>query len=295
MGDHAQWRVGDVSIAMLIERHSAMAADNFVPKAGGELARHRDWLSPWALEDADQLRFVIQALCLEADGQKVVVDTCIGSRQLPEMYAGLENDGSFIEALRDAGFGRDDVDLVICTHLHFDHVGWNTIREHGRWVPTFRKARYVVVRGEYEHWKTTSDEVKATSNVLNFDDSVEPLFAAGVADLVDTDHQVSRSLQLLPTPGHTPAHVSVLVTSQGDSALITGDCAHHPVQLAEPDWYSVADWDPEQSGVTRRRITEEFADRPVLIIGTHFPPPSAGHLVTTEDGIRFRPAGWDEG
>jgi len=138
MSGNAQWKVGDVTVTMIIERHNEMAPGDFIPgAAGGALARHRDWLSPWALSDAGQLRFVMQALCLEVGGSRVVVDTCIGSRQMPEIYAGLENDGSFINALAAAGFGRDDVDLVISTHLHFDHVGWNTIREDGRWVPTY--------------------------------------------------------------------------------------------------------------------------------------------------------------
>jgi glyoxylase-like metal-dependent hydrolase (beta-lactamase superfamily II) len=290
MNGNQEWKIGDITVTTVIERRTEVPRGDFLPTTTDDgLARHRDWLHPWALDDAGQLLFVIQALCVEAAGQKIVVDTCVGPRQLPEIYAWVANDGSFIKALAAAGFGRDDVDLVICTHLHFDHVGWNTMLEDGKWVPTFRKARYLVARPEYEHWKATSEEEKAASNVFNFDDAVTPLFDAGVVDLVGTDHRVSDAIRLVPTPGHTPGHVSVRITSQGEDALITGDCAHHPVQLAEPAWYSVADGDPEMSSATRRHLIGEYADTPVLIIGTHFRPPAAGHLVTDEGGVHFRP------
>jgi glyoxylase-like metal-dependent hydrolase (beta-lactamase superfamily II) len=291
MSENASWKIGDVTVTMVIERHTELPVGDFIPVAGEAVSGHREWLQPWALSETGCLRFVIQALCVEHAGEKIVVDTCIGPRQLPEMYVGLENDGSFIGALTAAGFGRDDVSRVICTHLHFDHVGWNTLLEDGHWVPTFRQARYTVVEQEYRHWMSTSEEVKARSNVLNFDDAVLPLFAAGVVDLVDSNHQINDAIELLPTPGHTPGHVSVLISSKGASALITGDCAHHPVQLARPDWYTLADADPEMSCATRQRLIDEYADSPVLIIGTHFPPPSAGRLVRGDKGVRFEPAG----
>jgi glyoxylase-like metal-dependent hydrolase (beta-lactamase superfamily II) len=291
MTGNKQWKVGDTTVTMVVERHNAIAAGDFIPGAAGDaLARHRDWLSPWAVSDAGELRFVMQALCLDTGDKKIIVDTCIGQRQLPEIYAGLENDGSFIDALAAAGFGRDDVDLVISTHLHFDHVGWNTIWEDGQWVPTFRRARYVIARREYEHWMATPEDERASSNVLNFDDTVVPLVRAGVADLVETDHRVSDAIRLVPTPGHTPGHVSVSITSRGDTALITGDCAHHAVQLAEPHCCSLADADPDMATATRQRLVREHADTGVLIVGSHFPPPGAGYLVTTDGGVRFQPA-----
>src|SRR5258707_12383481 len=136
-----------------------------------------------------------------------------------------------------------------------------------------------------------SEEERASSNVLNFDDTVVPVVKASVADLVEPDHRVSDAIRLVPTPGHTPGHVSVSITSQGAAALITGDCAHHAVQLAEPDCYSLADADPDMATATRQRLIREYADTDVLVIGTHFPPPGAGHLVTTDSGVRFQPAG----
>jgi glyoxylase-like metal-dependent hydrolase (beta-lactamase superfamily II) len=291
MTGNETWTIGDVTVTLAIERHTMLAVGDFLPTATDErLAAHQSWLRPWAIDDEGRLLFVIQALCVQAGGRKIVVDTCVGPRQLPDFYAWVVNDGTFINALTTAGFGRDDVDLVICTHLHFDHVGWNTVLEDGKWVPTFRKARYLVGRTEHEYWKRTTTEEQAGSNVFNLDDAVSPLFEAGVVDLVDTDHQVSDEIRLIPTPGHTPGHISVRISSHGEEALITGDCAHHPVQLAEPDWYTLADGDAAISSATRKRLISEFVDQPVLLIGTHFPPPSAGHLATVDGAVRFQPA-----
>jgi glyoxylase-like metal-dependent hydrolase (beta-lactamase superfamily II) len=287
---YTQVEIGNVAITTVIEQRTLLSPDDYFPTGSIErLAGHGAWLKPWALDQDDQLKFVIQALCVQDGDQKIIVDTCVGPRTLPEAYAFIVNDGSFIDTLTQAGFGRDEVDLVICTHLHFDHVGWNTILEDGNWVPTFRRARYVVARPEFEHWQATTPEFKASSNVFNLDDATMPLLRAGAMDLVETDHRVTRSLQLVPTPGHTPGHVSVRIRSAGQDGFITGDCAHHPVQFAETDWHSLADMDAAGSSNTRRWVVEEFKDRPVLIIGTHFPPPSAGHLVTTSSGVEFRP------
>lgn len=291
MGDNAQWKIGEVTVTLLIERHTEMTVD-FLPTVTDEnLARHRDWLYPWALSDEGKLRFVLQAMCLEAGGQRIIVDTCVGPRQLPEIYSWVTDDGSFINRLAAAGFGRDDVDLVICTHLHFDHVGWNTIAENGAWVPTFPRARYLIGRTEYEHWQAAPEEEMASSNVFNLEDATAPLFDAGLVDLVEADHRVNDVLQLVSTPGHSPGHMSVRISSHGENAFITGDLAHHPVQLLEPDWYTLADHETAISSATRRGVIDDYADSGVLLFGTHFPPPSAGYLVTEDGAVRFRPAG----
>ena len=253
------------------------------------LAAHADWLSPWALDDDGNLRISIQALCVESEGRKIVVDTCVGQRPLPDLFATMSDDGSFLTALAGAGFAREDVDAVICTHLHFDHVGWNTMWVDDAWVPTFPNARYVLARAEFEHWNAASEEARAAASAVTFDDAVTPLFDFGVVDLVDVDHSVTGEVSLTPTPGHSPGHVSVRIRSEGAEAIITGDCVHSPVQLMEPDWFTVVDSDGAQSSATRRALVAECLDRDVLVIGTHFPPPTAGHIVTTDAGVRFRP------
>jgi glyoxylase-like metal-dependent hydrolase (beta-lactamase superfamily II) len=285
-----QWKIGDVTVTRVVEQVITAAAGDLLPLASHDaIARHAEWLQPWAIDADDRLQLSIHALCVEANGQKLVVDTCFGPGPLPDTMRERCDDGSFLAALADADFARGDVDVVICTHLHVDHVGWNTMVEDGRRVPTFPNARYVLARAEFEHWHALSDEARSSGAVIRFDNSVVPLLEHGVVDLVEPDHRVNDVVRLTPTPGHSPGHVSVLITSQGETALVTGDCAHTPVQFAEPDWSCRVDFDAERAAVTRRRLIADYADTPVLVIGTHFPPPTAGHLVTTDVGVRFRP------
>jgi glyoxylase-like metal-dependent hydrolase (beta-lactamase superfamily II) len=285
-----RWKIGDVTVTRVVEHSAALPASGFFPTSTHEqLASHADWLKPWSLDDDDNLLLSIHALCVESEGRRIVVDTCVGQRPLPGMYAALSNDGSFLTALVDAGFAPETVDTVICTHMHFDHVGWNTILVDGQWVPTFPNARYLLAQREYEHWIEASEEERFAASAITFDDAVLPLFDAGVVDLVEVDHQVTGDVALEHTPGHTPGHVSVRIRSQGEVAIITGDCMHHAVQLAEPDWHLVVDTDGDQSTATRQRLVAECCDQPVLVIGTHFPPPTAGHVVSTPAGVRFRP------
>lgn len=286
-----RWTIGDVTVTRVVEHSAALPASGFFPTSTHEqLASHADWLKPWSLDDDDNLVISIHALCVESEGRRIVVDTCVGQRPLSGVYAALSNDGSFLTALADAGFARETVDTVICTHMHFDHVGWNTILVDGKWVPTFPNARYLLGKREYQHWTEASEEERFAASAITFDDAVLPLFDAGVVDLVEVDHQVTSDVALEHTPGHTPGHVSVRIRSQGEVAIITGDCMHHAVQLAEPGWHLVVDTDGKQSTATRQRLIAECCDQPVLVIGTHFPPPTAGHIVSTsEGGTRFQP------
>jgi glyoxylase-like metal-dependent hydrolase (beta-lactamase superfamily II) len=286
------WTVGAVRVTPVVERATAIPAATFFPSATDAALAARDWLHPWALTPAGEVRIVIQALGVESAGQRILVDTCVGRRPLPDPFTHLADDGGFLSALTAAGFGPDAVDVVVCTHLHFDHVGWNTTWDGTGWVPTFPNARYVLARTEYEHWRDAGPEAWAERSAVSFADAVLPLIDAGVVDLVDPDHVINDDVMLMPTPGHSPGHVSVRIRSGGAEALITGDCVHSPVQLAEPDWFTRVDHDPARSSATRRALVAECCDRDVLVIGTHFPPPTAGHLVTDPGGgVRFRPLG----
>jgi glyoxylase-like metal-dependent hydrolase (beta-lactamase superfamily II) len=168
--------------------------------------------------------------------------------------------------------------------LHVDHVGWNTMLVDGEWVPTFAAARYLMGRVEFAHWRAQRgrDDMAAV-----FADSVGPIHAAGLADLVETDHRICDEVSLVPTIGHTPGHVSVRISSEGEEALITGDFMHHPCQIARPDWSSTADSDAEEARRTRERMLRELCDRPVLVIGTHFAGATAGHIVRDGDAYRL--------
>jgi glyoxylase-like metal-dependent hydrolase (beta-lactamase superfamily II) len=221
---------------------------------------------------------------VEAPGRRIIVDTCLGNdkkdRRIPTWN---DRHGRFLEDLAAAGFPSETIDTVLCTHLHVDHVGWNTMLVDGQWVPTFPKARYLFGRVEYEHWSTQTER---PDMLPVFADSIRPIFARGLADLVECDHQICPELQLMPSTGHTPGHTSVLISSNGKRAMITGDFAHHPCQMAHPEWSSTADYDPVAAEATRRRIFGALAGDPVLVIGTHFAGPTAGHVV--RDGEAFK-------
>jgi glyoxylase-like metal-dependent hydrolase (beta-lactamase superfamily II) len=248
------------------------------------VASHSSWLRPHFVDDDGNLVLSIHAFGVTAGDRRIIIDTCIGNdRQIPGMEA-LNLQTPFLEDLAAAGFPREEVDTVICTHLHFDHVGWNTMLVDGKWVPTFPNARYLLCRDEWAHWSTASGDM---GYAVTLDDAVRPVVDAGLADLVPPDHRVTDEIRLELTPGHTPGHVAVHLESGGDHALITGDLAHHPVQWAEPQWFADPDTDRAQSEATRRRLLEEHAGTDLLVIGTHFAPPCAGRLVADGNGYRF--------
>jgi glyoxylase-like metal-dependent hydrolase (beta-lactamase superfamily II) len=279
------WDVGAVRITRVVEREVAMPLTGLLPEATeAALAKHRGWLEPHFLLPGGQATLSIHGLVVESEGRRILVDTCIGGRSVPGFEALSEGGRPFLDELAAAGFPPASIDCVLCTHLHFDHVGWNTRLEDGRWVPSFPNARYLFARPEWEHWRSETRRVFTAT----LDQAVRPVFDAGLADLVATDHQITGEVRLEATPGHTPGHVCVRVASQGAQALITGDMTHHPVQWAEPDWKMMADTDSAQASATRRRVRGEHADRATLVIGTHYAPPCAGHVVRAGDGYAFR-------
>jgi glyoxylase-like metal-dependent hydrolase (beta-lactamase superfamily II) len=285
-----EWRLGDVTVTRIVESIASVPPAAFIPLAAGDaLAPHLDWLRPSFVNPDGNMVLSIHALLVESAGRKLVVDTCVGNRPLPEELAAVRGTAAFVEQFAAAGFPPDEVDTVICTHLHFDHVGWNTMLVDGKWVPTFPNARYILAEPEWTHWAAakTPEERGAA---ITLDEAVRPLFDYGVVDLVAVDHEVTEEVRLVPTPGHTPGHVSVRISSLGEEALITGDMAHHPVQLAEVDWFTTADSDQVASGVTRRRVVDENVDTKTLVIGTHFAPPCAGYLVRDGGRVRLQPA-----
>jgi glyoxylase-like metal-dependent hydrolase (beta-lactamase superfamily II) len=254
----------------------------FLPQATPEALRRHAWLYPHFVNEKDEMLLSIHALLVEAPGLRLVVDTCMGDDKPGRSTNDRPRVEPFLQALDQLGWSRESVNAVVCTHLHIDHVGWNTMLQDGRWVPTFPNARYLFGRKELAHW--TADTDHEQQQVMA--DSVTPILDAGLAELVEPDHRLSPEIRLIPTAGHTPGHVSVIIESQGEIAVITGDMAHHPCQLAHPDWCPYVDVDPPQAIETRRTRFGEWADRPILVIGTHFAEPTAGHI--RRDGDAFR-------
>lgn len=289
MADELSWQIGDVRITRVQEQEALLAPENLIHVLDPErLAAHRAWLTPRFMDEAGQIRLSIHALVVESAGRTIVVDTCMGNdRPLPMGLGPLQT--GFLEKLERV-VKREQVDLVLCTHLHFDHVGWNTMKVGDRFVPTFPNARYLIAREEFEHWSTEAAQPKTGDVNIDLRYSIEPIVAAGLQELVSSHHALTDEVFLEPTPGHTPGHVSVRIESRGQSAVITGDMVHHPVQLAEPTWGSHPDAQPERAVATRRDFVARYGDGPVLVIGTHFAGPTAGRIVKVGDSCRLENA-----
>jgi len=278
-----RWRIGAVTITRVIEIEGSSPGTFFFQEATPERLLQHAWLKPHFLTGEGRAIASIHAFVVESEGRTILVDTCIGNDKPREVKAWNLRQGGFLEDLAEAGFPRQRIDTVLCTHLHVDHVGWNTRLVEGRWVPTFPNARYLFARREWEHW--SAEPAGPDREVRN--DSVRPVLEAGLADLVETDHRLTSEVFLEPTPGHTPGHVSVRIVSRDEEAVITGDLMHHPVQCAEPRWASRFDVDPDAARRTRRDFLERHAGRPVLVLGTHFATPTGGHIVREGNAYRF--------
>lgn len=265
------------------------------------------WLQPDFMNERGHLLQTMQSFVVEVDGLTVVIDTGIGNDKerpggTPEWH---RRSGPFLDDFRAAGFEPESVDFVICTHMHVDHVGWNTRLQDGAWLPTFANARYIFAQAEYDYWSEEADQGDGAepppegipSHGAAFDDSVAPIVEAGLADLVDSEHQVSASLRLRSSAGHTPGHVSVEVRSGGTRALLIGDAMHSPIQCAAPAARPALDT-LEFAPAARERRREILADATggeTVIAGSHFPPPGFGRVLRDGDQFRFQPVSGSAG
>jgi glyoxylase-like metal-dependent hydrolase (beta-lactamase superfamily II) len=277
-----QWKVGKVGITKVVELETVGSTKFILPLATNEEIRKLPWLIPHFATEEGRLKMSIHSLVLETPTRRIVVDTGLGNDKEGRGIPTWNNRNTpFLESMTAAGFAPESVDTVLCTHLHVDHVGWNTKLVGGKWVPTFANARYLFGKTEYEHWRDHSHE---PGQKAVFNDSVKPIVDAGKAELIASDARVTDEITMIPTPGHSPGHMSLLIASDGEEALLTGDVAHHPCQMAHLDWASAVDTDAKQSTATRRELFSRFTDRPVLVIGGHY---NAGHIKREGDAFKF--------
>lgn len=275
------WQIGTVKITRVIEMETTGGSRFILPDATRDACLPIGWMQPHFMDGQGNLIMSVHALIVDTGKYRIVVDTCIGNdkeRNIPT-WSHLQTD--FLQQLTAAGYPRESIDYVLCTHLHVDHVGWNTMLVDGEWLPTFPNARYLIGETEWRYWDANEDESQYGPVLA---DSVRPVVDAGLVDLVATDHQLCTEVSLQSTPGHTPGHVSIKIESAGQSALITGDCIHHPVQMTRTDWCSSADYDQSQGRWTRENLLAELVDQDTLVIGTHFATPTAGHVKALPDG-----------
>lgn len=274
------WQIGDVSITRIIETEdTSMGPAAMLPDAIPENVLPIGWLQPHFINDKGNLISSIYSLLVLSQGKRIVIDTCLGNDKPRIVPQWNRRQGKFLDDLASAGFPRESVDFVVCTHLHPDHVGWNTMLVDGNWVPTFPNARYIFSARDWE-WL---DKAPVTPLGDYAGDSVRPVIAAGLADLVEPDFRFTDEVWLESTPGHSPGHVSVRIASRGQHAVVTGDLMHHPCQLARPHWCSPFDFNSQQALETRKQFIRRYSDAPVLVIGTHFATPSAGHILADGD------------
>ena len=281
---------GEVSITRVIEiPRSSYPTSSMLPESTPEaIARHHDWLKPdFFDESTGDLGSRIQTWVVRMPERTILIDTGVGNGKIRhESALWHQRQGTWLEDLAAAGVTPQQVDTVVCTHLHVDHVGWNTRLEGGRWVPTFPKACYIIPGEEWQFWKWEAEQGGEPSGCIA--DSVTPVVEAGCASLVDDKHEIAPGLRFEPTPGHTPGHVAVRLTTPAGQAVFSGDLMHRTVQVAEPQWNSQFCYDGARARKTREAFVEQHADSGVLLLPAHFPRP--GYIVRRDGGFRFRPA-----
>jgi glyoxylase-like metal-dependent hydrolase (beta-lactamase superfamily II) len=287
------WQIGDVKVTKFVDCIEAHDLARIFTTATRADVLAIPWLRPHFITPEGLGLMSFHALVVDTPSKRIIVDTCWGDEKDRGPWKERSNlQTSFLKDLEGAGYSRESFDVVLCTHLHADHVGWNTMLVDGKWIPTFPNARYILNKAEFEFWMDPyglpSGDGYDKVQELTILDSVKPVHAAGLVDLVEGAHKVCDEVTLLPTPGHTAGHVSVHISSRGEEAIITGDMTHHPSQLVHPEWGLKEDFDFAQAKKSRERLYSDVADKPVLIIGTHWAGVTAGKIKRDRDVYRLQ-------
>ena len=289
MTPHRHWKFGASTMQRIVESETPMLSpfEIFSDCTQAHLDANRDWLQP-RFQDPDSglLTITIQSFLIRQNGLTILVDSCSGNdKAARERPVFRHAQWPWLQRLAEAGVKPEDIDIVLCSHLHVDHVGWNTRLDNGRWVPTFPNARYLISRREWDHWRAAGMAALArTGDYIT--DSVLPVFAAGQADLVGDEHAVASEISVELAPGHTPGQMMVRLGSGRDQAILSADLMHHPLQVRYPEWSTRFCTDPLQARTTRINFFNEHANTERLIFPAHFPSPTGGTI--TRDGKDFR-------
>jgi glyoxylase-like metal-dependent hydrolase (beta-lactamase superfamily II) len=285
------FKFGDITIHRVVEQEGPFFNPlEFFPTLKPEvLEENRRWMTEGGYLDLQngQLVLCIQSYLVQTPHHTILIDSCVGNHKPrpTRPFWNMMNTDRFEKSLAGTGVSVDQIDFVMCTHLHVDHVGWNTKLENGRWVPTFPKAKYVFADRELAYWTETEKNDPSAAPWIT--DSVLPIIAAKRDEVVNSNHQLSDIVRLLPTPGHTIDHYSVQVGRPGQDAVITGDMVHSPLQARYPELGMRVDYSSPQAGESRRTMFSRFCDTSTLICTAHFPSPSSGHLKRWGDGFKF--------
>ena len=273
-------KVGNVTLTMVKDLPAMRGEPRFMwPTVDpARFLGYKEWQNERGLLD-----ITIGSVLVRSSGKTILIDTGIGKGERPPFRT---DRADLVSNLATHGVRPEDVDLVVTTHLHSDHVGWNTIKDGDRWMPTFPRARYLVQQKEWDYF-TAPEQREHNVSIL---ENVLPLADAGVLELVSHETAITPDLTYLPTPGHTPDHCSILVQSQGERALVLGDVAHHPIQMSEPEWESNADNDKQLGIQSRKMVVERLEREGMLVLGGHWPFPCMGRIVRLNDRRVFQAA-----
>jgi glyoxylase-like metal-dependent hydrolase (beta-lactamase superfamily II) len=280
------FKAGDATIHRIIEMEVGFTpALEFLPNLTKEvLDANRSWLHPAALDADDNLVLCFQSYVIKTGKHNILVDSCVGNdkERTARPLWHKKKDDAFMRGLAAAGLTVNDIDFVLCTHLHVDHIGWNTRLENGRWVPTFPKARYIFSKTELDFWI----EESKTTDLPQIVDSVIPIVEAKACDVVTSDYSLNDMITLIPTPGHTIDHYAVTLGRNGKDAVFTGDLIHTPLQALYPELSMRVDYNPAQGVESRKRFLETYCDTSTLCCFAHFPSPSKGYVKRWGNGFK---------
>ncbi|MGE3871952.1 MAG: MBL fold metallo-hydrolase [Parvibaculaceae bacterium] len=281
--------LGDITVTRIVEREGPhVPVEHLLPDADpDQLAPHRAWLEPHFLTPDNRIVHSFHSFVIRTPKLTAVVDTCIGNDKHRPDYPNFHmRKGPFLDDLALAGVRPEEVDYVMCTHLHVDHVGWNTRLAGGKWVPTFPNAKYLFGKAEFDFWRRELDTGGPQLSDDSIADSVIPIVEAGAAVMVESDHQIDDRIWLTPAPGHTPGQYCVNLKDRRH-AVMTADIMHSPIQCAKPHWNSAYCIEQERARATRRAFLEEFSDRDVLLLPAHFATPTCGRVVAEGEAWRY--------
>ena len=291
-----KFNVGDIEITQVVEWEGVFPSPESLLNGYHEAAfeKHLSWLSPDYYDTkSGELKLVVQCWLLKVGDRTILWDTGSGNdKKRPNIPVFHMLNLPFLAELEKAGAKPEDIDTVVCSHLHIDHVGWNTKLEQGQWQPTFPNAKYVFPKVDFDFWNpanahSVGQQVGGQVNDGVFEDSVEPIAKEGLVDFVSGIEEIGDGLRLEPAPGHTPGQMRLRVESKGEKAVLTGDVIHHPIQVYEPTWNSQFCENPEVARSTRHDLLSLCADEGVLLLPAHFAGLNAVHIDRDGEGFRI--------
>ncbi len=284
--------IGDYNIGRVAElEFPAFVAADFFPAVTPDMIAEAKRAFPGRIGADGKLVMSFHSFVLRTGRHTILIDTCC-AKSRPGRVQFDEGKKDYLGGLASLGVKPEDVTHVMCTHLHWDHVGWNTRLVGGQWAPTFPNARYVMAKREYDHWDAfyaKNKDDRTNPHALAFEDSVLPVVRAERAVLVNDDFELDSGVSIEPCPGHTPGHIVVNVAAGGKRGVFVGDVVHHPIQLLFPDLSTRADADMDMARVSRRALLDKHAGTGNLVMPHHFATPCCGTIAPQGPGFRFDP------